>query len=271
MTSSLLIVAVLLTAVLLQLTFAEECPCGQRFINGVCLQPCSKVCRDIKLPCEPFLDDAPDPDISAWLAAESVPCFQRERDQTTGERFLRTSCKCPDRTYGADNPGDLSNCILSEITDETINFGQLYRVQLGMVRATDGDIDFEGDAERSLICKVDASSDVEFETTIKFSYNVITMIVCGDDFEIEQGSIVGPFNVFSTLVIGDEFAWGYEDIDEPAKVFKNTWGDITAAECDIESDVQPIIMDNVCNSAIFGDMPSCLISPIIEGFSCIGG
>ena len=143
---------------LLQQSDAHKCCFGERLIDGVCLRPCFTVCRKIELPCEPFLDD-PDQTVPSWTAAENTPRFQVETHQLTGERFLRTSCKCPDRIYtNTSNPGALSNCILSTITEieEEINFGQLSRVQLGVVMASGEDVDFQGDTERIRICLVDA-------------------------------------------------------------------------------------------------------------------
>ena len=173
MASSVTVVLLLVTTILLQQGDARKCPFGQRQINGVCTKHCSIVCRSIELPCEPFLEESPDRNVSLWTAAENTPCFQVETDQTTGEKFLRTSCKCPDRIYtNTSNPGSLFNCILTEITEveEEINFGQLYWVQLGVVRASGEDVDFQGDTRRNRICLVDAFEDVEFGSFIRFRY-----------------------------------------------------------------------------------------------------
>ena len=261
----------LFTTVLLQQTIAGRCPYGQRFINGFCHRHCSKVCRNIKLPCEPFLDTSIIKNYSSWKDAENVPCFQREWDQITGEVFLRTSCMCPNRTYtNTSNPGALSNCILSEITETEgeINFGRLSWVQLGVVRAEAQDIDFQGNAKRNHICLVDTVEDVEFGSFTKFRYNIVYKMLVGDDLQFEQGAIVGPFNIFGTVNIADEFRFTEDDLTDIVKVIRNSWGNLTIGECDIETEEEPIIRQNTCDAANIDDASKC-VTPIAGGLTCI--
>ena len=267
---------VLLTGLLvLQLTCARKCPYGQRFVDGSCYKHCSKVCRNVKLSCEPFLEapSSPHNNVSSWVEAENVPCFQRERDQITGEMFLRTSCKCPDRIYtNTSNPAAFFNCILSEITEKEleINFGQLCWVQIGAIRALERDIDFQGNTKRNLICVVDTAEDVEFGSLTKFSYNVVNTTIVGDDLQFEQGSIVGPYNVFSTVNISDKFRFVDDNLEQGVRVIRNNWGKLTTGECEIETEIQPSIIGNICSEAtIVKDVASCFIKPIVGGLSCL--
>ena len=271
MASRVTVVLLLLaTMILLQQGDARKCPIGQRQINGVCLQHCFTICRKIELPCEPFLDD-PDQTVPSWTAAENTPCFQVETHQLTGERFLRTSCKCPDRIYtNTSNPGALSNCILSTITEfeEEINFGQLSRVRLGAVRASGEDIDFQGKTKRSQICLVDAFEDVEFGSLTKFRHNVIDSMVIGDDLQFEPGTVVAN-NVFKRVNIADEFRFVEErDLTDKVTVLRNNWGNMVIAECDIETETEPRIRQNHCDSATINDSSNCG-PPIAGGFDCI--
>lgn len=262
----------LVATILLQPSDARRCPVGQRHVNGVCLQHCSKVCRGIQLSCEPFLRDSPDTNVPSWTAAENTPCFQVETDQLTGEKFLRTSCKCPNRIYtNTSNPGALSNCILSSITEneEEINFGRLYWVQLGVVRALGEDIDFQGDTKRNRICLVDTAEDVEFGSFIRFRYNVIHTMVIDDDLQFEPGTIVGPRNVFTSITIADKLRFvEEEDTVGTVKVLRNNWGSMVIDECEIETEIEPIIRQNHCDAAIINDSSDC-VSPIAGNFDCI--
>ena len=242
-------------------------------MNDSCLKRCSEVCPFINLPCEPFLEST-SPSAGnnlSWIAAENVPCFQREQDQLTGDVFFRTSCRCPDRIYtNTSNPGALSNCILSEIfeADLEINFGQLFSVQLGFVRASRRDIDFQGDAKRNKICLVDTAEDVEFGSSTRFSYNIVNSMIVGDDLQFEPGSVVGPYNVFKTVEIDDEFRFVDDEPQELVGVFGNYWGTMVVGECDIETEIEPSITGNICEE-ITADDSSCLISTISDGFSCL--
>lgn len=253
---------------------ARKCPIGQRFLNGTCTKHCYQQCRGIDLPCDPFLiNPLTSSDLSSWEAAENIPCFQRERDQITGETFLRTSCRCPERVYtNTSNPGTLSNCILTEITEEQleINFGQLSWVQIGAIRALGEDIDFQGNVKRSNICVAYTAEDVEFGTMTKFSYNTVNTMIIGDDLQFEPGVVVGPFNEFKNVQIDDEFRFVDDQPEAEVKVIRNIWNILTADECDIESETQPRITGNICNATDIDDMPSCLIPQIADGFSCLG-
>ncbi|CAI8019886.1 hypothetical protein GBAR_LOCUS11913 [Geodia barretti] len=263
----------LATLLLLSQTSARRCPPRHKFINGSCYNRCSVVCPNVDLPCEPFLEASLSTgDLSSWIAAENAPCFQREFDQITGAKFLRTSCRCPERIYtNTSNPGSLSNCILSEITEENleINFGRLSQVQLGVVRASGEDIDFQGDTRRNMICVVDTAEDVEFGTMTKFSYNIINTMIIGDDLQFEPGVVVGPYNVFKSISIHDEFSFVDDEPSEEVRVIRNYWNTVRMGECDIESEIQPLVIGNVCNAVTVDDTSSCLIPPLLGGFSCL--
>ena len=270
MASSVAAVLLLATTILLQQSDARKCCFRERLINGVCLQPCSTVCRKIELPCEPFLED-PDQTVPSWTAAENTPCFQVETHQLTGERFLRTSCKCPDRIYtNTNNPAALSNCILSTITDtaDEINFGKLFRVQLGVVRASVEDVHFQGDTERNLICRVGAFEDVIFGSLALFRHNVIHRMMMSDDLQFQPGAVVVS-NVFESVNIGDELRFTEElGLTGTVKVIRNNWGNMMIGLCDIETGTEPNIRQNHCDSAIINDSSNCG-PPIAGGFDCI--
>ena len=270
---SMTVKVILLFILLLQQATARKCPLGEIFIKDTCLKRCSEVCPFIKLPCEPFLDMQSSPyNVSSWIAAENVPCFQREYDQLTGNEFFRTSCRCPDRIYtNTSNPGTLSNCILSAITETEleINVGQLSSVQLGIVTADRKDIDFQGDTNGNLICMVDTAEDLEFGSSTKFSYNIIENLVVGDDLQFEPGVVVGPYNVFKRVTIRDKFRFVDDIPQDVVKVVRNYWGTLIVDECEIETDTEPIFIQNICSEVTVDKLSSCLISPIMDGLSCL--
>ena len=262
----------LATMLFLRETSARRCPIGQKYIDGFCYKRCSVVCPNIYLSCDPFLA-APSPtrDNYSWIAAENAPCFQREFDQITGARFLRTSCRCPERLYtNTTDPGALSNCILSEITEgQEINFGELSRVQLGVVRSLGEDVDFQGDTKRNKICLIYAFEDVEFGTMTKFRYNIIHTMLIGDDLQFEPGVVVGPYNIFNNVYIEDEISFEDDEPSAQVRVIRNRWNTVSSGECDIETRIEPRIVGNFCNEVTASDISSCLVPPIAGGFSCL--
>ena len=99
--------------------------------------------------------------------------------------------------------------------------------------------------------------------------NTIHSMVIGDDLQFEPGTIVGPYNVFTRITIVDEFRFKEEDdLTDVVKVLRNSWGNITFGKCDIETDNEPIIRQNRCDTATMGDSSNCG-SPIAGGLDCI--
>jgi len=262
-------------------------------IKGVCkcLKPCSKVCRNFSIRCNG--DYGPG---SYWEEYENLRCFQWERRQARqlatfprtvpiSRRFLRTTCKCPDRNYAASDAcapwtqANLSNCIQGKIeTDGTyeINFGHLTNVQLGHVHATgnDFDIDFQGDVTGSHFCELESDEgDIEFggeKCPTHFSSNTVMSAKVGKDFKFEEGAWMTG-NYFGTVDAGDDWQFNGSALATRNTVISGNrfYTTVVDDKCNYNSHsvADADIDNNTCDSFTVADDTDC--GDVFNGFDCV--
>lgn len=246
-----------------------------------CLRPCSKVCTGISLRCGALADDPPKYPIW-WYNFENRRCFQVERQQGTNSLFIRTTCKCPTRDYTVSdsctpNAGaSLSNCVQAYISQAPeINFQDLSSVQLGYVKSTTKDIDFQGKVEKSLFCRIDAHEDVEFgggSCPAKLENNVFFNTVMNKDFQFEEGATLRE-NILFDVNIGDDFEVKDETGSFNTVIQDNLFGNIEVGDdCKIAPGAATgvTISSNYCGSFTHSSGSGCTIFPFgSSGFSCL--
>eukprot|EP00588_Corethron_pennatum_P023646 CAMPEP_0194314810 /NCGR_PEP_ID=MMETSP0171-20130528/11622_1 /TAXON_ID=218684 /ORGANISM="Corethron pennatum, Strain L29A3" /LENGTH=684 /DNA_ID=CAMNT_0039070369 /DNA_START=213 /DNA_END=2268 /DNA_ORIENTATION=+ len=214
-----------------------------------CLKPCAKVCTGISLKCGQLAEDPPAYPIW-WSNFENRPCFQMEQKQGKKKYFMRWSCRCPDRDYTVSEACDpnagafLSNCVRAWIVQAPeINFQDLSSVQLGYVRSTEKDIDFQGKVDKSIFCRIDAHEDVEIgggECPANLQHNVFFNTVMKKDFQFEEGATMQN-NILFNVEVGDDL----EIKDEPGTytttIVNNLFGHVQVPDdCKIATGVGPV-------------------------------
>jgi len=206
-----------------------------------------------------------------------------ERKQGTKALFVRTTCKCPDRDYTVSDScneagaaASLSNCVRAWIYQAPeINFQDLSNVQLGYVRSTGADIDFQGKIKKSLFCRIDAYEDVEFggeECPADIRNNVFfNTIMRTKDFQFEEGTTVTE-NIFMNVKSGDDFEIKDGGAVGPTTITNNLFGDIEIADdCKVEAGAGAglTISTNNCNTFTHPIGSECNNPPFSTGFSCL--
>jgi len=246
-----------------------------------CLRPCAKVCTGISLRCGQLAEDPPAYPIW-WHNFENRRCYQMEKKQGANKFFMRWSCRCPDRDYTvsdsctANAGASLSNCVRAWIVQAPeINFQDLSSVQLGYVRSTDKDIDFQGKVQKSIFCRIDAHEDVEIGggfCPAKLQNNVFFNTVMKKDFQFEEGATMKS-NIFFNVEVGDDFEVKDETGSYTTTIKDNLFGTVQVADdCKIAAGVSGVtINNNYCGTFTHSVGSSgCGDPPFADpGFSCL--
>jgi len=245
-----------------------------------CLKPCAKVCTGISLRCGPLAEDPPAYPIW-WANFENQPCFQMEPKQGKKGFFMRWSCRCPDRDYTVSDACDpnagafLSNCVRAWIVQAPeINFQDLSSVQLGYVRSTNKDIDFQGKVDKSLFCRIDAHEDVELgggDCPADLQHNVFFNTVMKKDFQLEEGATLRN-NILFNVEVGDDFEIKGEPGTYTTTIEDNLFGHVQVPDdCKIATGVGAVTINgNYCTTFTHSSGSGCGNLPWANpGFSCL--
>lgn len=249
-----------------------------------CLRPCSRVCTRRWLRCGGLAEDPPSYPI-AWHNAEQQRCYQIEKSQL-GVYFLRTKCKCPIRDYtvsdGCDTTGataSLSNCIQGYLSQNSeINFHDVSNVQLGYVKSTSGDIDFQGFITRSMFCRIDSAEDVEYgggdsSCAAKLTNNFFFNTDVTDDLQFEEGTTLKN-NFFFDVQASDDFKFQSDISGAFTTTISNNYFRTVYVhdKCRIDTDTPPqnlIIFNNYCNTFTENGGTFCSANFGSPKFSCL--